>query len=97
MILIVIRVVECRKGDIESAVKFLELYVEVAEGIESKETVAKAYCSAGIMFNFLVINNYTCTCTCSYDVVYVHYISIHSVITKRLSSTFPKVIARVRL
>ncbi len=43
-----------RNGDIENAVKFLELYVGVAEGIESKETVAKAYCSAGVMFNVLV-------------------------------------------
>ena len=58
LLIVVIHVVEFRKGDIESAVKFLELYVEVAEGIESKETVAKAYCSAGIMFNFLVSNNY---------------------------------------
>lgn len=44
----------CRLGDIENAVKYLELYVEVAEGIVSKETVMLAYCDAGVMFNSLV-------------------------------------------
>ena len=41
-------------GDIQEAVRCLELYVNVAERVESKEPLAKACSAAGIMFNTLV-------------------------------------------
>lgn len=44
----------CSLGDIEEAVKCLELYVNVAERVQSKEPLAKACSAAGIMFNTLV-------------------------------------------
>ena len=47
-------VATCSKGDLDNAVKCLELYVGVAEGGASKEAVAKACSAAGIMFNKLV-------------------------------------------
>lgn len=42
------------KGDLDNAVKCLELYVGVAEGGGAKEPLAKACSAAGIMFNTLV-------------------------------------------
>lgn len=42
------------KGDLENAVKCLELYVEVAERSGASEPVANACSAAGIMFNSLV-------------------------------------------
>ena len=39
-----------------SAVKCLELFVEVAERTGADEPMAKAYSAAGIMFNSLVSN-----------------------------------------
>ena len=46
--------VVCSKGDLENAVKCLELYVEVAERSGASEPVANACSAAGIMFNSLV-------------------------------------------
>ena len=42
------------KGDVENAVKYLEMYVEVAEQSEAQESLAKAYSAIGAMHNTLV-------------------------------------------
>ena len=52
MILVILYI--CSKGDLENAVKCLELYVEVAERSGASEPVANACSAAGIMFNSLV-------------------------------------------
>ena len=44
----------CSKGDIESAVKFLELYVSVAENAGLQSSLAKACSAIGTMYNTLV-------------------------------------------
>ena len=42
------------KGEIGSAVKFLEMYVSVAEKAGLQHSLAKAYSAIGIMYNTLV-------------------------------------------
>ena len=44
----------CSKGETENAVKFLEMYVEVAEKAGLQTSLAKAYSATGIMYNTLV-------------------------------------------
>ena len=42
------------KGEIDNAVKFLEMYVSVAERAGLQHSLAKAYSAIGIMYNTLV-------------------------------------------
>ena len=44
----------CSKGEIENAVKFLEMYVSVAEKAGLQNSLAKACSAIGIMYNTLV-------------------------------------------
>ena len=44
----------CSKGDIENAVKFLEMYVDVSEKAGLQSSLAKACSAIGIMHNTLV-------------------------------------------
>ncbi len=44
------------KGDIENAVKFLEMFVEVSESAGLASSLAKACSAVGIMHNTLVSN-----------------------------------------
>ena len=44
----------CSKGEIDNAVKFLEMYVSVAEKAGLQHSLAKAYSAIGIMYNTLV-------------------------------------------
>ena len=57
-------------GDIQEAVRCLELYVNVAERVESKEPLAMACSAAGIMFNTLVSG-------------YTEYISLNRVLSRK--------------
>ena len=60
-VLILIYSFQCSKGEIENAVKFLEMYVSVAEKAGLQTSLAKAYSATGIMYNTLV-SHYACTC-----------------------------------
>ena len=42
------------KGEIDNAVKFLEMYVSIAEKAGLQHSLAKAYSAIGIMYNTLV-------------------------------------------
>ena len=44
----------CSKGDIENAVKFLEMFVNVTEKAGLKDSLARACSATGSMYNTLV-------------------------------------------
>ena len=53
-IAIVLSLLSFSKGEIDNAVKFLEMYVSVAEKAGLQHSLAKAYSAIGIMYNTLV-------------------------------------------
>ena len=59
------------KGDLESAVKYLEMYVSVAEKAGLKKSLAKACSAVGSMYSTLVsicTSIYVCVCAHMYTV-----------------------------
>ena len=57
----------CSKGDMESAIKHLEMYVEVAERAGNQRAMARACSAIGMMYNTLVggiVLHTSCSVTC---------------------------------